>query len=423
MNFFRTTALYYLGAGMLALASSYLSYIVINKFDTHLLAILVVQSSVVLVVTYVIYTRRNNLELKKIAIQLQSGNENNQGQQTNFTPRWFSASNYTVLSEAIDQHIETNKESITKIASSCSRLIPISKELADSYSNHESLTILQKTFSQSVAETVEKMNQSGERVHHHVESSDRSVEEVQTLVKSCQQVLNAAESSTNRLSLMLDEASTSSLDFKQSSENISAIINVIRNIADQTNLLALNAAIEAARAGEQGRGFSVVADEVRNLAVRTQESTVEIEEIIHSIQNNTQQVASIMTDSTQMSEETRKRTVESCLELNKIEVAINGVTAESKEILSLIKDQHEASVESKSAVDALIGLDENQATQKMVSVEDIQNLANALKEKIYQFGIDEQAWDESIRYKKEEPVSVTAKTVNSDTDDTEITFF
>src|SRR5690606_30876658 len=104
----------------------------------------------------------------------------------------------------------------------------------------------------------------------------------------------------------------------EESVGISAVLTVINGIAEQTNLLALNAAIEAARAGEAGRGFAVVADEVRGLAQRTQQSTRQIEELISNLQKGAQGAASMMESSSALVGETVNRAHEVQAELHAI---------------------------------------------------------------------------------------------------------
>ncbi len=145
-----------------------------------------------------------------------------------------------------------------------------------------------------VATAATEMQATIQDISHNTEAAAKKAESTNLSAQQGRSEVESTVVQINHLSDSLGNASDVVSQLEKDAETIGSVLDVIRGIAEQTNLLALNAAIEAARAGEQGRGFAVVADEVRSLAQRTQDSTQEIESIISTLQGRTQEVVSIM---------------------------------------------------------------------------------------------------------------------------------
>lgn len=145
-----------------------------------------------------------------------------------------------------------------------------------------------------IATAMNEMSATAQDVAHHAASVASQVDETTNQTRHADNQINQAVTSMNRLTDQIRSSAETVADLARSGQRVGDVMRVIREIADQTNLLALNAAIEAARAGEAGRGFAVVADEVRNLAAKTQASTVEIDQIIASIQTGSKDATEYM---------------------------------------------------------------------------------------------------------------------------------
>ena len=153
------------------------------------------------------------------------------------------------------------------------------------------------------------------------------------------EIVNNTIHSIGELTKEVNSASEVINELERDSGNISVILDVIRGIAEQTNLLALNAAIEAARAGEQGRGFAVVADEVRTLASRTQESTEEINSMIEKLQVGTQNAVKVMEEGCSRAKHSEEMAQKAGTSLNSIAKAVATITQMNTQIASAAEEQ------------------------------------------------------------------------------------
>ena len=170
---------------------------------------------------------------------------------------------------------------IDKLASNAHTLSAVTEQTNREVSSQKEETDQVATAMQEMTATVHSVARDAEEAAQAAQSADGKVE-------SGQQVVRQSMQRIERLASAADSASHSIETLSAEIQHIGSVLEVIKSVAEQTNLLALNAAIEAARAGEQGRGFAVVADEVRALAKRTQQSTEEIERLVSSLRANAQ---------------------------------------------------------------------------------------------------------------------------------------
>lgn len=147
---------------------------------------------------------------------------------------------------------------------------------------------------EQLATAMNEMTATVREVSNNATSASASTTEASDVAQEGSQFVDATITSINSLSSNIGASSDAVNSVEVKVEGIGSVVDTIRSISEQTNLLALNAAIEAARAGEAGRGFAVVADEVRNLAKRTQDATVEIQGMIEQLQNSAQDAVSLM---------------------------------------------------------------------------------------------------------------------------------
>ena len=231
-----------------------------------------------------------------------------------------------------------------------------------------------------VASAMTEMSATAQEVARHAANAADLANDADSAAKQSSDAMNTAQSSINNLSDQVVQTASTVKKLADDTNNVGTVLNVIRGIAEQTNLLALNAAIEAARAGEHGRGFAVVADEVRTLAQKTQQSTAEIEEIIHNIQEGARETVKVMDASSSISTESAHLFSQAAEKLKVITETIAQINDLNTQVATAAEEQNSVSEDITRTIVEMSDLVEATADSAKASLNTAKELSDMASE-------------------------------------------
>ncbi|MCA0770578.1 methyl-accepting chemotaxis protein [Vibrio vulnificus] len=295
---------------------------------------------------------------------------------------------------SIYQAVQEMSLSLAEMISNLERSMhALRDELASVESRSDTISSLTATQQQSTTMIATAMTEMASSANHVADSASdtaNNTDEADKQSKHTQVLIHNTVSNIQGLASQLGTASQAVADLDKDVNNIVKVLDVIGDIAEQTNLLALNAAIEAARAGEQGRGFAVVADEVRNLAGRTQSSTKEIQLMINNLQQGSRNAIQTMEICAETSQSTVVESQTASEALQQIVQALESISTMSQQIATAAAEQTQVSDDIAQRIN-MIEDSGNQLTSVVTeshnSTRSLATLANQLENWVNKFSV------------------------------------
>jgi len=295
---------------------------------------------------------------------------------------------FAQLSRNCNLLIESLRTLINGIVSRSTQLATAAEQTSAVTAQSTTAIEEQRTQVEQAASATTEMSSTSQSV---LSSANDALGEIKQADDEAERVKGISDRNRQTIELLANEVEDASQvinKLQQDSASIGGILDVIRGIAEQTNLLALNAAIEAARAGEQGRGFAVVADEVRTLASRTQESTQEIQNMIEVLQSGAEKAVSVMETGKKQASDCVTQSVEAEKALETITHAVHEAFDRSSQIATAAEEQSVVAHEISENLESIVAIAEQTSSgskQTAESSSEVAKLAEELQLSVQEF--------------------------------------